>query len=558
MPAKEQKKEQKKDQKKEQKRTIPMSEEEKAAKANLDKCEKKLEELSGRLKEVMGKIHEKDNTRRSLQSKIVENREAIKKKSEQIDQKRKAQKESLDRALKYVDALRSRKHRRSDERKELVKLLPRDAELPPLTEDDDESAHFASDYDHAIKLVQQEINRLNSSYATRSTASVAEERKQIGAIARWNSVIEKIKELEAKAAAPLAELAEVDVPSCLETCRKLKEEIRALNESCIPHYNAIAEASKKIIENRADVPKLVQERVSIYAEIKEVVDHMHEIQVEVDKAYYKSIAAHNEKVRADLLQESANIKARNEELKKNREEIIRKAMNTLPHEREVIVARQILNSLRSVALPGTCGIPESSAAPKQKAQPSLTSAPAMELEEAAPAATTMVVSRKSQPVAKVGKKQNKKKKAAAPAAAPAPEGPKKRSKEDHVRIPPIAANLCQELAVNIPDTYAEVEETYNMVKEKLEAFEKIRAMVREQHEKELEEAEKKAEEQAAKKAAERAKAKAEAEADAEKPAEEAKDEAAVASAAEPAAEESAPAEPAAAADAEPAPAEESQ
>jgi len=537
MPAKEQRREQKKGESegKAPKKQIPMTEEEKAANANIAKCEKQLEELTQRLKEVMGKIHEKDSTRRSLLMGMIENREAIKKKNDQMEQKRKAQKESLDRALKYIDALRNRKHRRSDERAELVKLLPRDAELPPLNEEDEESTHSVSDYDRAIKIVQHEIERLTSSYATKSSGSVAEERKQIAAVARWNNIIEQIKELEKKAAAPLAELAEVDVMTCLETCRKLKEEIREISESCVPLYNAIAEASKKMADNSADAPKLVQERVSIFAQIKETVDHLHELQFEADKAHYKSLVAYNEKRRANLLQESAEIKARIEEAKKNREEIIKKAMNSLPHEREVAVAREVLASLRSVALPGTCGIPESAGAPKPKAQPTLASAPAMELEEAAPAATTMVISRKSQPVAKVAKK-NKKKKAP---AADASEGPKKRSKEDHVRIPPIAANGCQELAVNIPDTYGEVEETYNLVKEKLEGFEKIRAMVREQREKELQEAEKKAEERAAEKAAERAKAKAEAEG--EKPAEE-KDEAAAASAAEPAAaEESAPA-----------------
>jgi len=387
------------------------------------------------------------------------------------------------------------------------------------------------------------MEKIQLQHATMGT----DDKRIIGSIARWNAVIEKIKELERKAAAPLADLADVDVEACLETCRKLKEEIKVLQDSCIPHYDAIAQCVAEMEKNRTDVPKLIEERISLYAQIKDVVARLHNDQFEYDQAHFKAQHAQNEKRRAEALAKSQSIKARLEEMRKTQEARIEKAMNTLPHEREVAVATRLLSSLRSVALPGTCGTSETSAAPaapKPKAQPTMTSAPAVELEEAVVTATTVVVSRKSQPIPKVGKKQNKKK--AEKAAEPKTQEPKKKTKEDTVRIPPVAANYCEELSVSIPTTYGELEETYNLVKEKLEAFEKVRAMVREQRQKELQEAEQKAKEEAAKKDEERAKAKAESEKKAEEPA------------AEPsAAEEPAPAEPAAAepAAAEPAAAE---
>jgi len=520
------------------KKQFPLTEEEKVAQAKVEKCEKQIEEQTARLKEVLGKLSEKDNTRYKLRQQIFEHRDAIKKIQEQVEEKKTAQNDAFNRATKYIDSLRKRKNRRADERAELQKLLPHDAQLPPIR-GEEEGSEAVNDYDRAIKIVQNEIERLEHVHATTSN-SVAEERKLIGAVARWTSVIDQIKALQEKAAAPLAELAEVDVMACLETCRKLKDEIRDLQASTLPHYDAIADACKKIEENRAEVPKLIQSRTAIFAQMKEIVARLHEAQFEFDNARFKAQHARNEKRRADALQESAAIKARLEEAKKNREARIEKAMNTLPHEREVAVANQLLGLLRSVALPGTCGISESAGTAKPKAQPTLSSAPAVELEEASFGATTMVVSRKNQPIAKVGKKQNKKKKAAA--AEPKSQEPKKKSKEDPVRVAPMTANLCEELSLKVPENYGEVEETYNAVKEKLEGFEKIRAMIREQREKDLQEAEKKAEEEAAKKEEEKAKAKAEA---AEKAAKEAEEPAAEE---KPATEEPAsetPAEPAA-------------
>jgi len=491
------------------KRPYPVSEAEKAALAKLQKLDKQFEELIGHYKEVKEKIFVKENARFKIRQEMSNNRVELKKKNEQIEEKRNAMNESYKTAQKYIEALRKRKSRRSDERAELVKLLPRNADLPPLREDDEESAGTVSDYDRAIKLVQREIERIQLQHATHS-GGIQEERKLISAIARWNSVIEQIKALEEKAAAPLADIAEVDVMTCLETCRKLKAEIQELYDACIPHYNAIAEGCKKMEEVRADIPKLIQEREAIFAQLKEGVARMHEVQYELDVAHFKAQQAYNEKRHAEAVQESTAIKARIEEAQKKREDRIAKAMNTLPHEREVAVATQLLSLLRSVALPGTCDVPETARAPgaaKPKAQPTLSSAPAVEIEESSFGKTVMVVSRKSQPVPKVSKKHNKKK--AAPPAEPAaePAAPKKKTKEDKVRIPPLAANQCEELSLSIPTTYGELEETYRLAKEKLEGYEKIRAMIRETREKELHDAEKKAEEEAAKKEEERAKAK---------------------------------------------------
>lgn len=509
------------------KRQIPLTEEEKVAHAKIDKCDKQLDELTASFKDVMGKLREKDSARAKQRSAIFDNRDALKKIFEQIEEKKSSQNEFYGRAQKYIEALRKRKTRRADERAELVKLLPHDAELPPLREDDDAAA--VSDYDRAIKIVQRELERMRDNFA----ANGRDERKLIAATGRWNAVIEKIKELEAKAAAPLAELAEVDVMTCLEACRRLKTEIQKLQDSCLPHYAAIEEAVQKSEEIRADVPKLIKERDNILARIKEVVSQLHDAQYEYDVARFKAQKVHNEKRRAEALKESQEIKARLEEIRKNREARIQKAMNALPYDREVAVATEVLASLRSVALPGTCDIPESAAsAPKAKAQPAVTSAPAVEIEEASFGKTEMIVSRKTQPVPKVGKKQNKKKKAAAAAAAEdAPKEPKKKTKEDAVRVPPFAANRLEELSLNVPETYGELEETYKAVKERLENYERIRATVREQHEKELREAQEKAEEEAA------AKAKEKADAEAAKPAETAEEPAAEEPAAAPAAEE---------------------
>jgi len=506
------------------KKQYPLTEEEKVAQAKVDKCDKQLEELGARVKEVMGKVREKESARGKLRHVVLENRDAIKKINEQIDEKRKAQSEAFSRAQKYIDSLRHRKSRRSDERAELMKLLPRDAQLPPLREEEEGPAGTVSDYDRAIKIVEAEIEKIQYNHAI-SPNTVQEEKRVIGAVARWTATIEKIKELERKAAAPLAELADVDVMALLETCRKLKGEIQELQKSCIPHYAAIEDAIKKMEENGAEVPKLLEDRAAVFAQVKEVVARLHDAEFELDTARFKAQHARNEKRRAEAQQQSETIKTRIAEANKKREDRIEKAMNTLPHEREVAVATQLLAQLRSVALPGTCGIPESAAssAPKAKTQPTMKSAPSLELEESAPNATQMVVSRKTQPVPKVGKKQNKKK-AAAP-EEPKKQEPKKKTKEDPVRVSPVAAGYCDELSLKVPTTYGEVEETYNAAKEKLEGFEKVRNMIKEQREKALQEAEKKAEEEAAKKEEEKAKAKAEAAEkaadEAEKPAEDA-------------------------------------
>jgi len=527
-----------------EKKTYPLTEEEKVAQAKITKLEKSLEDAQAKVKDIMMRVRDKESTRNKIWHTINENRDAIKKIHEQMEEKRSTQKEAYGKAQAYIEALRKRKHRRADERAELLKLLPKGAELPPLREEEEgAAAGGVSDYDRAIKIVHREMERIRLQHST-SISGTADDKRMIGFETHWNNVIERIKELERNAAAPLADLAEVDVMGCLETCRKLKVELDKLQASCIPHYNAIAEAFEKLEENRAGVPKLLQERNTLFAEVKELVAKLAEANFEMDKARYKAQKARNQKRREDALKESAEIKARNEEFKKRREARIEKAMNTLPHEREVVAAKELLSYLRTVALPGTCGTSESAAPkPKVKAQPTMTSAPAVELEEASFGATEIVVSRKSQPAGKVAKKQNKKKKPAGTTEAPKAE-PKKKTPEDPVTILPMYTNRFEILSLQVPETYGEVEARYNEIKEKLEGYEKVRAEIKEQREKSLQEAEKKALEEAEKKKEEQLKEKEEeakpAEESAEKPADEAAAAEAPAATEEPAAE--APAE----------------
>jgi len=520
------------------KKTFPLTEEEKTAQAKIEKLDKQLEEAQAKVKEAMAKIREKESARSKLRGTVMENRDALKKIFEQIEEKRTAQTNAYNKCQQYIEALRKRRNRRADERAELMKLLPRGAELPPLREEEEGAAGGVSDYDRAIKIVQREIEKVQFQQNT-SSFTKDDERRMMGSEARWRNVIQRIKDLEASAAAPLADLAEVDVVGLLETCRKLKAEIAQLEASCVPHYNAIAEAFKKLEETRAGVPKLLQERNALFTQVKEIVTKLQEANFEMDKARFKAQQTRNQKRREDAIKESAEIKARIEEAKKKREARIEKAMNTLPHEREVAAAKELLGYLRSIALPGTCGVSESAAPkpkPKAQPQPTLTSAPAVELDQASFGATEMVISRKSQPVAKVGKKQNKKKKAAA-AEAPKAE-PKKKTLEDPVRVAPNQTNRFEILSLPVPETYGEVEARYNEIKEKLEGYEKVRAAIKEQREKSLQEAEKKALEEAQKKEEEKK--------EEEKKEEEAKTE-------EPApAEETPAAEPAAEAAAEPA------
>jgi len=499
---KDQKREQKKDKpqgdKNKEKKTHPLTEEEKAAQAKVDKIEKEIEQTQAAIKDIMGKIREKESTRSKLRNKVMENRDALNKIYQQITEKRHAQSEAFSKAQRYIDSLRKRRNRRADERAELMKLLPRDAQLPPLREDE-EGAGGVSDYDRAIKIVMEEIEKVQQRHRI-SSFTAYEERKMMGAEARWKSVIEKIKELEQSAAAPLADLAEVDVLGCLETCRKLKEEINQLQDSCIPHYKEIADSIQKLEENRTGVPKLIQDRDALLAQVKGSVAKLQEANFEFDMARYKAVQARNQKRREEIAKESAAIKARIEEIKKNREARIEKAMNTLPHEREVAAAKDLLSYLRTIALPGTCDTSESAAPkakPQAKPQPTLTSAPSVELEEASFGATEMIVSRKSQPVPKVAKKQNKKKKAAP--AEQKPAEPKKKSPEDPVQVSPAHLNNFEILSLTVPETYGDVEARYNEIKERLEGYEKVRAAIREEREKSLQEAEKKALEEAEKK-----------------------------------------------------------
>jgi len=508
-------KEQKKDGKKPQgekaapKKTFPLTEEEKTAQAKVEKFEKQIEEAQAKVKDIMFKIREKESTRNKLRNKVNENRDAIKKIVEQIEEKKTAQKEAHDKAQQYIEALRKRRNRRADERAELLKLLPRDADLPPLREEEGATAGV-SDYDRAIKIVQRELERLRLAHSTSSSTGMAAERKMMSSEAHWKDVIAQIKKLEESAAAPLADLAEVDVMGLLETCRKLKGEIAELQASTLPHYNAIAEALEKAEENRAGVPKLLQERNTLFAQVKELVTKYQEANFELDQAHFKAQQARNQKRREDAIKESAAIKARIEEAKKRREARIEKAMNTLPHEREVAAANDLLAYLRTIALPGTCGVSETAAPkPKVKAEPTMTSAPSVELEEASFGATEICVSRKSQPVAKVAKKQGKKKKAAP--KEPVKTEPKKKTPEDSVEISPAYTNRFEILSLSVPETYAEVEARYNEIKEKLEGYEKVRSAIKEEREKSLKEAEQKALEEAQKKeeekkAAEEAKA----------------------------------------------------
>jgi len=475
-----------------------LTEPEKTAQAKVEQIEKQIDETQKKIRENMYQTREKENTRYNLNMKIRTNRDALGKIMTQLKEKQEALKETYGKVTQYMDAIRKRKHRRADEREELVKLLPRGAQLPPLKES--EEASGVSDYDRAIKLVEEEIERIENTHRT-STFTSEQERKMMGAEARWRSVIVQIKELERKAAEPLADLAEVDVLALLETCRKLKAEIAELEASCAPHYNEIAEAFKKLEENHAPVPKLIEERNALLAQAKDLVVKLHQAQLELNKVGFKAYRERQQKRMEDARKESETIKTRLEEAKKRREALIERSMNSLPHDREVVSANALLSYLRSIALPGTCGVTES-AAPKPKTsapqKPTLTSAPSVELEEASFGATEMVVSRKTQPVPKVAKKkQNKKKKAAAP-AEPVTE-PKKKTLEDHVSVSPAQLNHFEVLSLSVPETYGEVESCYNEVKEKLEGYEKIRAKVKEEREKSLQEAEKKAAEEEAKK-----------------------------------------------------------
>jgi len=497
---KEQEKEVKKDKpqgEKPAKKTYPLTEQEKAAKAKVQKIEKQIDDIEEKIKAIMHKLHEKEFTRGKLRSKIMESRNAVIKIGEQISEKRNAQKEAFTKAQQYIDSLHKRKYRRAEQRAELQKLLPRGAQLPPIRETEEGAEAGVSDYDRAIKIVMQEIEFVQQRHRT-SSFTAAEERKMMGTEARWRSVIEQIKQLEENAAQPLADLAEVDVLGCLETCRKLSDEISKLRESSLPHYKEIADSLKKLEENRAGVPELIQERNTLINEAKELVAKLHDAAFESDKARYEAVQTRNAKRVEDAAKESAEIKARIEEFKKNREARIERAMNSLPHEREVEAAKVLLSYLRSIALPGTCGVTEAEApkpkAPREK-KPTLTSAPSVEVEEASFGATEILVSRKSQPVPKVGKKQNKKKKA----AEPKPAEPKKKTLEDHVRVSPSHLREFEVVSVSVPDTFGEVEACYNEVKEKLEAYEKVRTALREEREKALKEAEKKALEDAAKK-----------------------------------------------------------
>jgi len=502
-----------KDQKKEgnkpgPKKTFPLTEDEKVARAKIDKLEKELEEAQKKVKEIMAAVREKESTRKKLRIKILDSTDALRKIHEQMDEKRQAQRQAFDKAQQYIDALRKRKNRRADEREELLKILPHGSELPPLRTGDEEDTDGVSDYDRAIKIVQQEIQKVEFQHST-SSFTKSSERKMMGREAGLRAVIEKIKELERNAAAPLADLAEVDVMGCLETCRKLKAEIAELNASSVPHYKAIADAMQQIEQIRASIPKILEERNALFAQVKEIVMKLQEANFEMDKARFKAQQARNQKRREELANESAAIKARIEEAKKRREAMIEKALNTLPFEREVAAAKELIAYLRSIALPGTCGIPENTA-PKTKsqpAQPTLTSAPSVELEEASFGATEMVVSRKTVAVPKVAKKANKKKAAQQPKKAE----PKKKTAEDSVRVAPTQFHRFEILSLSAPETYGEVEARYNEIKEKLEGFEKVRAEAKEQREKSIQEAEKKAQEEAAKKAEEREAAKAEAE-----------------------------------------------
>jgi len=478
------------------KKPHPLTEEEKAAQAKVDKLEKQIEEVQGKIKVVLAKIHEKENARYNLRTAAMGHRNTINEIHVQITEKRNAQNEAFSKAQQYIEALRKRRHRRSDEREELMKLLPHGAELPPLREEEEDGV---SDYDRAIKIVMHEIEKIQERHRT-SSFSASEERKMMGSEARWKAAIEKIKLLEQAAAAPLADLAEVDVLGLLATCRKLKEEIAALNESCVPHYKEIANANQKLEEIRADVPKLIQERIALFGQAKDLVAKYQDATFELDKARFKAREARNKKYLEDLATKSAEIKARLAEEKKKREARIEKAMNTLPHEREVAAANELLPYLRSIALPGTCGTSET-AAPKAKSQPqqkpTLTSAPSVELEEASFGATEMIVSRKAQPVPKIAKKQNKKKKAAPAESEPKKTEPKKKTLEDPVKVAPAQFRKFEVLSLSVPETYGEVEACYNEIKEKLEGFEKVRSAIKEEREKSLQEAEKKALEEAA-------------------------------------------------------------
>lgn len=509
---------QKKEEKKGEVRVVKKPErtgEERSLEEQQAAVEKTLEAKTLRLKAVAGQIREKEAKRGKLRHKILENRNAIKGVRDQQKEKRLAQRKLFDGVQKYMKGLHERKNHRSTARARLVKLLPKGASLPPLRDDDEFEGSSVSDYDRAVALVQEEIRELEMRISTESM-TLPEERRIKGEITDWNRAIREIRQLEAELEGPQAELVETDVKGTLEACRKLEAEIVELNGSCKPFYEAIAAAVAEMEANRADLPKLLDERAALIKELQGLVARLHKVRYDLDMAHYKAGRDRFEKRRAEALKESEEIKARFARAKEARAALLEKAKNNLPHEHELETAKRLLAYLRSVALPGTCGVTEESfaaaaaerAAKAEMERKRLVSAPSVEIaEEVRSEGTERVVSRKEQQPAPVGKRAKRaqaKKAAAAAAAAPkkaAKEAAASKPKEekpkqlgDKMKHAKSVVNDYEELSLAAPATYADADKSYHELEEKIAEYEKVRALVREEREKALMEPAKKDEE----------------------------------------------------------------
>ena len=502
---------------------VEKSGEERSLEEQLAAVEKTLDAKTARLKTVAGQIREKEQTRNKLRRKVLENRAEIKKVRDQQKEKRQVQRKLFDEVQKYMKVLHERKNHRSVARARLVRLLPDGASLPPLRGDDEFEGSLVSDYDRAIALVRDEVRDLEMRLST-AVMSMSDERRVKAEISTWNRRVGEIQQLQIELEGPQAEAAETDVKGNLETCRKLEAEIAELNESCKPFYEGITAAIAEMAANRADLPKLLEERDALVGELKGLVARLHKVRYDLDVAHYKAGHDRFEKRRAEALKESEEIKARFARAKEARAALLESAKNNLPHEHELETARRLLAYLRSVALPGTCGVTEESfaaaaaarAAKAEMERKRLVSAPSVEIaEDVRNMGTERVVSRKEQPVAAVGKKAKRaqaKKAAAAAAAAAAPKKAEKKAAEakpkeekpkqpgDKMKHAKSVMNDYEELSLAAPATYADADKSYHELEEKIAEYEKVRALVREEREKALMEPAKKEEEEAPKEA----------------------------------------------------------
>ena len=491
--------------------------EERSLEEQVAAIEKALDAKTARLKELARQLRDKEAKRVALRRKVLESREAIKRVRDQQKAKRETQKRLFDEVQQFMKGLHERRNRHATMRVRLLKLLPPGASLPRRRDEYESSA--VSDFDLAVQLVRDEIRELEMLLSTKPM-SLTEERRTKGEISTWNRQIAQILELQAEFEGPQPELGETDVLVNLNMCRSLEKEIVALNESCAPHFAAIAAAVAEMAANREGLPQLLAERAALLGEVKGLVERLHKVRFDLDYAHYKASNARFEKRRADALKESAEYKARFERQKEARAAMLEKAKNNLPHEHELETAKRLLAYLRSVALPGTCDVTEESyaaaaaarAAKAEMESKRLVSAPSVEIaEDARSEGTQRVVSRKEQAAAPVGKRAKRaqakaaaaaaaaSKKAAAKeeAAAPKPKKEEEKPKQpgDKMKHGKTIVNDFEALSLTAPATYADADKSYHELQEKIAEYEKVRALVREEREKALLDEPKKEEEE---------------------------------------------------------------